>query len=405
MRIVKRLVLVVAISGAAWAQTPVLEQGTLTTTGNKPFHLQATVTDRDNDEVGKVEMFWVAPDKWRRVISSNEFSQTLVVDGDKTFEQDTGDYFPPVLRTLVQAIVDPQPLLLSWEPGGRAITKANGLADERGVTCFDAQRRMCMLGQTGLSEEIEVANRKVHFTKYEKFEGKRIARQVSASLGFGEGLHASITKLEVLRNPDDSLFAIEQPTPKDKQLRVEFVQPQTLVNIAVKIDNVIWPQVLDGYTEGVLPLYLVVDRSGNVREVMPLSMNFERSNDSARRQILRWKFKPALKNGVPVQVEAIFPLQVNTRAWGPKEPLNADETRKMATNIVEPVFKGVPAGTQFKLSLAVDSDGFVIEKIEGEGPAGHFAEIDKALQQWHFSPVMENGEPRPWRGQLVFVAK
>jgi hypothetical protein len=49
--------------------------------------LQAVITERgDPNEHVEVEMSWMAPDKWKRTIRSAEFSQTLIVNGDKIFE-------------------------------------------------------------------------------------------------------------------------------------------------------------------------------------------------------------------------------------------------------------------------------------------------------------------------------
>src|ERR1700690_1872014 len=77
-------------------------QATLIAPGSPSFHLNAVITAQDDpDSKGEVEMFWVAPDKWRRTIKSQEFSQTLIVNRDKVFEQDSEDYFPLSLQTLV----------------------------------------------------------------------------------------------------------------------------------------------------------------------------------------------------------------------------------------------------------------------------------------------------------------
>src|SRR5579863_4981721 len=76
------------------APAAILVQGKLIEPGASPFHLRAAITENtDPDEHVEVEMFWAAPDKWRRTIKSDEFSQTLVVNGEKTFEQDSADYF------------------------------------------------------------------------------------------------------------------------------------------------------------------------------------------------------------------------------------------------------------------------------------------------------------------------
>ena len=77
------------------AQQPVLVQGSLTAAGSKPFHLKATITEgHDPSPKAEVEMEWLAPNQWRRTIKSDDFSQTLIVNGDKIFDQHSDDYFP-----------------------------------------------------------------------------------------------------------------------------------------------------------------------------------------------------------------------------------------------------------------------------------------------------------------------
>src|SRR5215470_5431557 len=102
-------------------------QATLTAPGSPPFHLKAVITEgREATPVGHVEMFWAAPERWRRTIQSDDFSQTLVVNGDKVFEEDSNPYFPLGLQTLVTAMVDPKPIIAALRPGDRVQTKANG---------------------------------------------------------------------------------------------------------------------------------------------------------------------------------------------------------------------------------------------------------------------------------------
>jgi len=62
--------------------------------------------------------------------------------------------------------------------------------------------------------------------------------------------------------------------------------------------------------------YVSVDRSGQVREILPLRISVERADDSARRQILKWKFKAVMRGGVPVQADAIRNFHFDTRAYG-----------------------------------------------------------------------------------------
>lgn len=66
--------------------TPTVVQATLAP-GSVPFHIKAVITEgRNTEPIGHVEMYWVAPNKWRRTIESDDFSQTLVVNGHNARE-------------------------------------------------------------------------------------------------------------------------------------------------------------------------------------------------------------------------------------------------------------------------------------------------------------------------------
>jgi hypothetical protein len=380
-------------------------QGTLISPGSTPFHLKATFTEgRDTTPVGTVEMFWLSPDKWRRVIQSDDFSQMLVVNGREVFEQDSDDYFPIRLQTLVTAIVDPKPTIDALRLGDRIQTKANGASDEDGLVCFDDKRRMCLRFSTGLTESLGAAGHSVQFTDYRKFRGKRIARILTDTVSPGDSLHAQVTELDELKNPDQSLFSISRPTPREKQLRTVLVPETELRSQAVEMHEIIWPQVLDGRTKGTATFYVSVDVNGKVREILPVKTDNERSNDSARLQIMKWKFNPIVKEGYPVQAESIFSFVLDTRAWGPPVPLSDEEARKLATNIVEPV---IPPGTAqsgatVEVLVAIDAAGNLIEAIPGEGPPGLFSICYQAVAKWHFSPILQDGQPRPYRAAIKF---
>ena len=389
-------------------QTPSIIQGTLIESGSVPFHLKATITEgHDLSPVAKVEIYWVAADQWRRTIESSKFSQILIVDGVKVFEQDSDSYFPLGLETLVTAMVDPKPLLDAYRPDNRLLTKANGASSESGSICFDSSHRICLSSQYGLMESVGVAGHSVDFMRYKEFHGKRIARRLVYTVSVGDFLTAQVTELKELDHPNDGLFTIDQPTPREKQIHSVSLQEAELRDLAVEEPEIIWPQALDGAITGKATFYLAIDRQGKLREVHPLETANERSNDSAIRQIMKWKFKQPIKDGVPVQAEGVMTFDLNTRAWGPKDILSDAEVRKLATNIVEPVVKPgtVPPDSVYKLWMAVDSDGIVIEQIAAGGPSQLAGPCGQALKQWHFSPLLENGQPRPYRAQVVFHIK
>jgi len=383
---------------------PSIVQAVLIAPGSPPFQLKALVTERgDPTSKTEVEIFWTAPDKWRRTIKSQtEFSQTLIVNGDRVFEQDSEDYFPLWSQTLVTAMVDPGSVLDAWRLGDRAVTKENGGADESGKMC-SPDKKMCFATRFGLLESVDAAGHSVDFTDYRDFHGQRVARLLFYKVDPGDSYKAEVTELKDLKNADPKLFSVEQPTSKSQQIRSVILPEAELRGLALQPVEVIWPQVLDGATSGKTSYYVSVDRAGQVAEVLPLSISSDRADGSARRQIMKWKFKPTLQDGVPVQTEGVLNFDFNTRAYGPPDPLSDAEARKLASNIVEPVIPpGVPSGSTFTYSVAVDETGDVIESIAGDGPPELSAPSFQAISKWRFTPLIENGKPVPYRAQVVF---
>src|SRR5262249_8391900 len=92
-----------------------IENSTLDQPGTRPYHLQASFApsqerDKVTNRVGEVEIWWQAPNKWRRELRSPEFHQVAIQNGDHRWEKNEGDFFPDWLRELVVAIVQPVPL-------------------------------------------------------------------------------------------------------------------------------------------------------------------------------------------------------------------------------------------------------------------------------------------------------
>lgn len=388
-----------------------LIQPRLTATGGLPFHLKAAIYEKDDpDNKTKVEIFWAAPDRWRRTIESDAFTQAIIVNGDKIFEKDSDDYLPLHLETLILAMVDPQPLLDALRPGDRVETQANG---GRKIPPFCAKLRpgdegrfavVCGLGPFKEVEMIGAPGHPVMFADYQKFKDGKVARLLITVPEIGVSWRADVLKLEELKHPDPDLFAIVDPTAKQSQLNTAFLTEAELRALSIEKPEIIWPQVLDGKTEGTASYFVSVDRSGAVRETVVVNSDNERANDSARRQLQKWRFTPASKGGVLVQAEGILTFALNTRAFGPANPLTNEEARKLASNIVEPEIPAgkFPSGTVYSLRVAVDHEGNVIEVIAGDGPADLFKPCYDALKKWKFGPLMERGQPRPYRANISF---
>jgi hypothetical protein len=216
----------------------------------------------------------------------------------------------------------------------------------------------------------------------------------------------TVEKLEELKSPNPDLFQVKDNTSVGKPLQFKTFNETELMQSAAGSPQLIWPQPLDGSESGDASFYLSTDRTGKVREVLPLYTANERTNDSAVSQLLTWQFRPAIEGGLPAQTEGILTFKLNTRAFGPTEPLKDAEARKLASNVVEPEIPSgkYPAGTIYTLWIAVDSSGKVIEAMAGDGPHELFMPCYTALRKWSFKPVIENGQPRPYRAQIAFHA-
>jgi hypothetical protein len=390
----------------AASPTPTIVQATLTAAGSRPFHLRAVIAERgDPASKTEVEIFWISPEKWRRTIQSpTEFSQTLIVNRDKVYEQDSDGYFPLWSQTLVGAMVDPKAVLDAFRSGDRLITKANTGADESGKVCFPPAFKMCMTGRYGLMETVGAAGHSVDFTDYQDFHGKRVARLLVYHVDAGDSYKAELTELSDLKKPDDSLFSIAESTAPGQRIRSMALPEAELRAMALQPLEIVWPQVLDGATTGKTSYYISLDRSGRVAEVLPLSVAAERADDVARRQIMKWKFRSASEDGVALQAEGTLNFDFDTRSYGPANPLTDEEVRKLASTIVEPTFPpgAAPSGSTHAFWVAVDEEGNVIETIGGEGPHELYKPGMQALGKWRFRPMIADGKAVPYRAQIVF---
>lgn len=93
-----------------------VERSTLDQPSTKPFHLKATLApsferDRDSGRTGEVEIWWASPSKWKRELKTPGFHRVEIVDGDRRWEKNDGDFFPEWLREVALELVKPIPAL------------------------------------------------------------------------------------------------------------------------------------------------------------------------------------------------------------------------------------------------------------------------------------------------------
>ncbi|HXH38712.1 MAG TPA: energy transducer TonB [Thermoanaerobaculia bacterium] len=298
-----------------------IERSQLTLPGSAAFHLKATIIDPKNpanaDYRASIELYWVSAQKWRRVVTAPHFSQTLIANGDRVREELDGDYDPNWLRTLVNAIVDPgaplQGIDLSTSDdnphrGGKQFCRRFATAVGIAPVTNDVYASFCF--EQGLIASVGKPGYNAYYSDPQPFLDKLVARKILEYLHHNNQVEAHIDELTELKDPPDSLFAIQEANTPLQTIVVseEAARGQTTNAPAMQ-----WPTIEEGAPIGVLSVYVSIDRNGRVRETHDLNTDHPDMSDAAGRQLLEWRFKPFVKDGLPVQAETILTFAYKTR--------------------------------------------------------------------------------------------
>jgi TonB family protein len=314
-----------------------IHRSTLAEPNGKPFYLKATITDKDDAKSefnGTVEEYWVSPNKWRRVIKLRDFSQTRIVNGDLTYEENNGDYFPVNDEMLADEIVDPLPKsavdlmnqlgLMGAEPGSRQgqcmaekyFNNSEG-RETRVLLAYDCKTGLlfylwsptCCYGV---------------MSDYRKFHNKTIAYATKDN-----PINIRIDTLKDLDSPNESLFAISQPTPPNNRIITENLTETEARTFLVSKTEVQWPQVSKNPPEKSMKVDIVVGRDGHVKEARTYSPVENAIEDAALTAVKKWTFQPQNVGGIPAQISTslTFPF--------PAAYQTVDENRPQARAIFD----------------------------------------------------------------------
>lgn len=284
--------------------------------GAAPFHLRAEISDQKNHDPqwdAKVEEWWSSPTRYKRVFHCARFSQTLIVDGAKVQETDSGPVFPELLRNLTVELTNPIPRLdelaalhLSVMPPdgtpGQIVTRYKiATTDGAGITgSMDAS--VAIDRQTGLMVYGGNLDWDVALHDFATFHNLQVPRRLTAQTQGGPRLTAQITLLEDLSSADAGLIRVTKSTPAARQLRVVVVPEPELRKLALHTPAPHWPAIAASAPSGTITMRVVVDRSGQVQSVDNFFPNNSALEAAAERQLLGWRFRPYLDHGAPVQV-------------------------------------------------------------------------------------------------------
>ena len=85
-----------------------------------------------------------------------------------------------------------------------------------------------------------------------------------------------------------------------------------------KVDPAYPPQLMREQVEGTVVLYAIIHADGTVGEVRVLEGFQDQLDENARVALMRWHFRPAMKNGLPVELEAVVQIPFRSRKIGYK---------------------------------------------------------------------------------------
>ncbi len=137
------------------------------------------------------------------------------------------------------------------------------------------------------------------------FHGRQITRRLTAQAGHGPTLTARMTLLEDLGRPAPNLFRIAKATPFKQQLRVLVVPEAAMRKLLLASPGPQWPAKVDGQA---MVMRIVVDRTGQVRSVDDFYSDDPLAEPVAEEAVMRWRFRPYLDHGAPVQVISTITL-------------------------------------------------------------------------------------------------
>lgn len=290
-----------------------VERSTLDQSGTKPFHLRAVLApsfsrDQGSNRTGEVEIWWVSPTQWRREVRSPGFHQIDIVNGQREWERNEGDYFPEWLREVAIELVEPVPNLPQVL---KRVDEADVKSVAGSVYCSWTEMSTNGTVQKGMGAAIAVTGSTGllfyggglgwggMFKDYQNFHGRMVARTVSS--GTPE-VTAKVITLEDLGNVPSGFFDATASGGDATALRTALVEETALRKNLLTPEPTTWPPIKDGPLEGILTTTILVDRTGKVQEIGTIVSDNPALDDAARKAIAAMRFKPYTENGIPAQV-------------------------------------------------------------------------------------------------------
>lgn len=299
-----------------------IEEATLDQSGTHPFHLKATLApsfdrDKNSGRTGEVEIWWAAPNRWKREVRSPSFHQVEIVDGLSDWQKNEGDVFPEWLRQLSVALIRPVSNI------DLALDRLRS-AEVRDVI-GELDIRWTILGSDGsVSKTIGSGMRLMKDGSLESaadlgwaswreqisnFHGRKVARKLT-----GEGLGGPEVTAKVITLEDlDETSGLFRPEGKsDPPLRTVAMQELDARKNLLPWQMEPWPSVANGPLEGILIAEVLIGRGGKVADIGTTLSDNPGLIEPAEERMRRMQFRPFTVDGQPAFVVTTLTMPFKT---------------------------------------------------------------------------------------------
>jgi hypothetical protein len=394
---------------------------------SRPFHAVMEITPETTEKHpspgehyrGRVEVWWQSSGDYRFAASSPDFTLERVVEGGKTRERYTGDFFPNWLETFVRILVDPVPVNLFRAGAGGRLTggpTGDGFFLQR---CFDRDDRMngitndltwghlCVDQQATRIESLTTLNFSYYPKDWSDFDGKTIPRTYDVFVL--DRLHV-VGRLKVLEKLDATAVLpskIANDSRIQEPIHTEFVSTRVEEGLLEKAPQIQWPAIREGKTDGYMIVYARTDRNGQVRESSPHNSDNPGLEAFGAEQALRYKFKPYLVDGVAVQTEMPLVLHFTSRIDHPIPVLTLAQMKKQTISChPELIRSGVLKPWEHAVvRVGVDEKGSVVDsQPSSSAPWGLLVRSWESVKQCRFRPYLVDNKPTFYRGDVELPA-
>jgi hypothetical protein len=287
-------------------------KSTLDQAGTHPFHLRATVApsferDKASNRTGEIEIWWKSPGQYRRELRAPGFHQVEIVNGERVWQKNEGEYMPEWLDAVARAVLHPLPaesaamhgeppeltktmfrsIYLNWEkpvPMDMQLSKqVVAITEATGLLFYDGG-----LGWGAL------------FKDYANFHGREVPRTVTHG---SPEVTAKIAVMEDLPSVSSGWFDASAPDGDPHPITLITVETTDLsTDLAEPPPALVWPDVPNTRTSGVIWTDLVIDRDGHIREPFYTISDNSAINGFMHDYLAGLHFKPVIRDGQPVEV-------------------------------------------------------------------------------------------------------